>query len=129
MKIILYLIQITLPGILSKMYYFNYINYNYILSKNLYILLYYCMLIILYKVLINKLKTIDDIYYFRLHILLNIIWMFLFFLYKNTFYSLIVIIFNFIILVILFKRTDKNIYKYLYIVWFMYLVLTNILIW
>ena len=129
MKIILYLIQIILPGILSKMYYFNYINYNYILSKNLYILLYYCMLIILYKVLINKLKTIDDIYYFRLHILLNIIWMFLFFLYKNTFYSLIVIIFNFIILVILFKRTDKNIFKYLYIVWFMYLVLTNILIW
>lgn len=128
MKLILYLIQIILPGILSKIYYFNYINYNYILPKKLYIFIFYSMLIILYKVVNNIKKNLDDIYYFRLHILLNIIWLFLFFLYKNIYYSLIVILFNFIILVIMIKKY-KVFYLYIYMVWFIYLVLINILIW
>lgn len=132
-KILYFSLCIIIPSILSKVHKFNYINYKFLPARSIFITLGYFLPLLLYLTK-NKISNIklDDIFYFKLHILLNVMWIFLFFLYKETIISLFVIIFNMLIAFIMIKRFctlyKRRFIYYIYFLWFMYLVLVNLLI-
>ena len=125
------IIIIVLVSNISNILKFNYINYPFIVSKYIFITISIILLIyISYKrnIIYN---SIENIYYYKLHIVLIIIWIFLFFLYKEFYISLICILFNLIITIILLnKYINKkfNIMYTIYFLWYLYVVIINILI-
>lgn len=113
---------------ISNMFEFNYMNYNFFINKYLFIFIFNIFILISS---INKINIdLDNKYLFNLHILLNIIWLFLFFFYKNTIYSLISISFNIIILILYLKKNYKNniLFNSFYFIWYCYLLSVNLLI-
>lgn len=124
-------ILIALSSYSSNILSFNYINYAYFIPKYLFIIIYFGLII---YISINRYiiyTCLDNIYYFKLHILLNIFWLFLFFYYKLFYISLICLLFNLIIIIILLNKFIKkkfNLIYILYLLWYLYLVLINILI-
>lgn len=125
------IIVIVLVSNISHILDFNYISYPFIISKYLFITISLILLIYISykrKIIYN---SIDNIYYYKLHIVLIIIWIFLFFLYKEFYISLICILFNLIITIILLnKYINKkfNIIYTIYFLWYLYVVLINILV-
>ena len=108
LNIIFPIILIIITGKLSNVGNFNFMNYKFMLSKNIFIIIYIVMLLLLSRKKYNIYNlTLDDIYYYKLHILLNIICIFMFFLYRCFFISFIAILFNLIVLVILLNRFIK----------------------
>lgn len=122
---------ILFVGILSGVNEFNFMNYSFFINKYIFIII---SLMFIVKLTINKNKIkeidLDNKYLFNLHILLNIIWIFLFFLYRNTYISLFVILSNVIILFLLYKTllSKYKVFNIFYGMWFIYLVVVNILI-
>lgn len=122
---------IVLTSIISNILDFNYINYPFIIPKFIFIVI--SLLLITYISIKRKeiYNTLDNIYYYKLHIVLIIIWIFLFFLYKEFYISLICILFNLIILIILLTKYIKykfNILYLIYFIWYLYIVIINIMI-
>lgn len=122
---------IGIVGWISNIYEFNYMNYDFFLNKYLFIISYYLNIMFI-TVIKNKITNIDldKKYLFNLHILLNIIWMFLFFLYRNSIYSLVCICFDIIILILFYRKIFKDnlLLNTISFLWCIYLVLINFLI-
>lgn len=122
---------IGIVGWISNIYEFNYMNYDFFLNKYLFIISYYLNIMFI-TVIKNKITNIDldKKYLFNLHILLNIMWMFLFFLYRNSIYSLVCICFDIIILILFYRKIFKDnlLLNTISFLWCIYLVLINFLI-
>ena len=135
MKKILNIVNNMLPSILivlvskiSNILDFNYINYPFIISKYIFITISILLITYISIKRNNIYNCLDNIYYYKLHIVLIIIWIFLFFLYKEFYISLICILFNLIIGIILLFKYKFNIIYILYLLWYLYIVLINILV-
>jgi len=125
------ILLIGIVGWISNIYEFNYMNYDFFLNKYLFIISYYLNIMFI-TVIKNKITNIDldKKYLFNLHILLNIMWMFLFFLYRNSIYSLVCICFDIIILILFYRKIFKDnlLLNTISFLWCIYLVLINFLI-
>ncbi len=104
---------------------------SFLLHKYLFIIYLVMISLFVYKIKSINL-VLEDIYFYRLHILLNIISIYIFFLYKLFIINIIIMLFNFIILIILINKIIKitkfNIFYILYLIWFIYLIVFNILV-
>ena len=133
LKIIFPLLVIIETGVLSNLYGFNFMNYDFMPSRFVFIIISLMMLLSLLWIR-NKVQilSLDGQYLYQLHYLLIIVWLFLFFFYKLFFISLITMLFNFIILLLLIQCMIKLYKKYvffiLYLLWFIYLIIINFLI-
>lgn len=129
------IILFYIVSLLSNYYNYAFISYNFLPNKRVFTFLAFIFLLnisIIYNKHI-KLLSLDINYLYKLHLLLDSIWCFLFFLYHEYFISLIVIIFSIITLFLL----TFNLYKFrkmlllyllFYIMWHIYIVIINILI-
>lgn len=132
-RIIFPLIVVIGTSILSNLYSFNFMNYSFMPSRLMFIIISLLMLLGLSRIRSKvKIISLDDQYLYQLHYLLIIIWIFLFFFYKIFFISFITMLFNFVILILLVKCIGKLYKKYifliLYLLWFIYLIIINFLI-
>lgn len=132
-KTIFPLLVVIGTSILSNLYSFNFMNYSFMPSRLVFIIVSLLMLLGLSRIR-NKVQivSLDGQYLYQLHYLLVIIWIFLFFFYKMFFISFITMLFNFIILLLLIQCIVKLYKKYmfliLYLLWFIYLIIINFLI-
>ena len=120
------IIVIVLVSYISSILDFNYINYPFIINKYIFITISILLLTYISIKRNNIYTSLENIYYYKLHIVLNIIWIFLFFLYKEFYISLICILFNFVINIILFKKYKYNKIYFIYLLWYCYIVYINI---
>ena len=132
-RIIFPLIVVIGTSILSNLYSFNFMNYSFMPSRLMFIIISLLMLLGLSRIRSKvKIISLDDQYLYQLHYLLIVIWIFLFFFYKIFFVSFITLLFNFVILILLVKCIGKLYKKYifliLYLLWFIYLIIINFLI-
>lgn len=132
-RIIFPLIVVIGTSILSNLYSFNFMNYSFMPSRLMFIIISLLMLLGLSRIRSKvKIISLDDQYLYQLHYLLIVIWIFLFFFYKIFFVSFITMLFNFVILILLVKCIGKLYKKYifliLYLLWFIYLIIINFLI-
>lgn len=132
-RIIFPLIVVIGTSILGNLYSFNFMNYSFMPSRLMFIIISLLMLLVLSRIRSKvKIISLDDQYLYQLHYLLIIIWIFLFFFYKIFFISFITMLFNFVILILLVKCIGKLYKKYifliLYLLWFIYLTIINFLI-
>ncbi len=120
-------------SIISNLYSFNFMNYEFMPSRFVFIVSSLAMLLGL-TLIRNKVHilSLDGHYLYQLHYLLIIIWIFLFFYYKIFFISLIMLLFNSIILILLIlyliKLYKRYVFFALYLFWFIYLIVVNFLI-
>lgn len=126
-------IIIIITGIISNVNSFNFMNYKFIIHKNIFIVFYLFMSFLLSKKIISvDCLNLYDLYCYRLHVILNIISIYNFFLYRIFNINIFFMIFNLLILIILIYRFTK-LYKFslfyiLYLIWFIYLIIINLLI-
>ncbi len=133
-QIIIPTFLIIIVGIISNLTAFPFMNYNFILDKKIFI----CMSIfqiVLFNLSYYKVKILmskDDIYVYHLHYLLIIMWLFLFFLYKQFIISFFLLCFNLILLCLIIsfyiKLKKKNLCLFMYLIWYVYILIINFLV-
>lgn len=126
---------IILTGYFSHFNDFPFMNYSLIINKKTFIFFTVINILILsfYRYKLYSFLSLDDYYLFNLHILLIIVWLFLFFFYQIYFLSLFIIIFNLIIFLIIFWHFFH--YKmlhtgllFIYLFWLFYVLIVNFFI-
>ena len=127
-------IIILVPSILILISFYscNILEINYYnVNKYIFLILFISLVLIISIKRYSLCLDLYNLYYFKLHIILYIIWIFSLFLYKVYLISLIVIIFNFIISSIMcinFYKIKKSILYIFYNMWVIYLIYFNILV-
>ena len=132
--LIVYIIITIWVGVLSRYSDFAFMKYSFLPNKNVFTIL--CLICfgmistIYYKNSANL--SIDDSYMFRLHVLLIYVWQFAFFLYRVYFISLIIVLFNVVIVFLftfhLYKFNKKLLIPLIiYDTFCLYVVIVNLL--
>lgn len=129
-NILIILTTIVTTLLLSNALDFNYTKYSFILSKYKFNCLYTFIIIAISCSRYKAKLDIDYHYIFKLYILLSVIWSFIFFYYRLFFFSLLTLLFQFIIYIILFNKLvrilkDKKV-LYINMIWLLYILFVNI---